>query len=104
MKRLLDIDPLTGTKTYFEHDPKTNQNIIEHVQDVEPIIERNKHLAEGLNKKEDWWYIGSIPDTLILQWATECGYKPHTRGWQNYAIKQMNKSEYSKLNPNRIKL
>lgn len=104
MKRLIDTDPLTGIATYFTHDKSTGQNIIETVQDVEPLIDRAKHLSENLNKKEDWWYIGTIPDVLILKWSQECGHKPHTKGWQEYALKQMNSPEYRKLNPNRIKL
>ena len=104
MKRLLDTDPLTGVKTYHEYDSATGQNVIESVQDVEPFFDRSKLLASGLNKKEEWWPIGTIPDILIVQWAKECGAKPYSKQWHVYAMKQLNSSDYSKINPNRIKL
>ena len=102
MKRL--IDDSNGIKTYHSFDANTGKNVIESVQDVEPFFERSKLLAEGLNKKEEWWYIGSIPDILIMQWAKECGAKPYSKEWQKYAVKQMNDRDYRKLNPNNIKL
>lgn len=104
MKRLLDSDPLTGVTTYFEHDPKTGKNTIETVQDVSSHVERSKMLAKGLNKKEEWWPIGHIPDSIILKWSQECGAKPHTKEWQEYAIKQLNSSEYRKFNQNKVRL
>ena len=104
MKRLLDTDPLTGITTYFEYDHSTGKNIIETVQDVSSHVERSKMLAGKLNKKEDWWAIGHIPDSIILKWAQECGAKPHTREWQDYAIKQLNSAEYRKFNQNKVKL
>lgn len=102
MKRL--IDDSNGIKTYHSYDEATGKNIIESIQDVEPFFERSKVLADGLNKKEEWWYIGSIPDVLIMQWAQECGAKPYTKKWHEYAIKQLNDRDYRKLNPNNIKL
>lgn len=104
MKKLLDVDPLTGVKTYHSFDTETGRNIIESVQDIEPFFERSKVLADGLNKKEEWWPIGSIPDVLVMQWSKECGHKPYTKAWQEYALKQLNSNEFSKLNPNRVKL
>jgi len=101
-KRLLDADPLTGIQTYLEVvDGKT---VIETVQDIEPFIDRSKRIAEGLNKKEDWWPIGSIPDTLIMEWAKECGSRPYSKEWHTYAMKQLNLSKYRKLNPNKVRL
>lgn len=104
MKRLLDSDPLTGTQTYFEHDKATGINTIETVQDVESRIERSKLLAEGLDKKADWWPIGHIPDSMIIKWSQECGAKPYSKEWHEYAMKQLNSVEYRKLNPNKVRL
>lgn len=104
MKRLLDVDPFTGMATYHEYDEKTGKSTIEYVQDAQYAVDRSKMLADGLNKKEEWWPIGHINDTMILKWAQECGHKPYTREWNEYAIKQLNSSEYRKFNPNKIKL
>lgn len=103
-KRLLDVDPLTGITTYFEHDHRTGTNTIETVQDMEPFLDRSKMLAKTLNKKEDWWAVGSIPDTLIIKWAQECGARPYSKAWHDYAMKQLNSAEYRKLNPNKIRI
>jgi len=98
------ISDVNGTKTYHTYDEATGQNILESIQDAEPFIDRSRILAAGLNKKEDWWYIGSVPDTIILQWAHECNSRPYSKEWHKYAMKQLNSAEYRKFNPNRIKL
>lgn len=49
---------------------------IEHVQDVEPILEQNKMLR-GMDQKSDWGrHIASIPNVIYLQWLNE----EHDRG------------------------
>ena len=98
------MDTIGGVSSYFEHDSKAGKSIINHVQDVEPFIEFNKHAAEKLDKRQDWWFVGTIPDTVVLQWANECNAKPYSRKWRRYATKQLNKAEYRKLNPNKVRL
>jgi len=102
--RLLDYDPFTGIKTFFEHDPKTNKNHIRYEQDVESILETNKFEAQALDKKKNWWKVGTIPNNVMLQWSIECGHPVYSREWQEYAKKQLTLPEYSRLNQNRIKL
>lgn len=102
--RLLDYDPWTGLKTYFKHDPETNKNYLYHEQDVQGIIETNKFEASALNRKGNWWKIGTIPNVILIKWANECGHPVYSKEWQEYAKKQLNSSEYSKFNVNRIKL
>ena len=101
-KRLLDYDPETGTKSYLHSDAEGY--VIQSIQDAEPIVEHNARMAEGLDKKKDWWFVGSIPLTLCYKWAQESNTKPFTRKWQEYAKKQMNHPDYRKLNPNKIKV
>lgn len=44
---------------------------IEHVQDVEAIIERNKRL-QSQAQKSDWGrHVASIPNVIIMQWLDE---------------------------------
>ena len=102
--RLLDFDPFTGIKTYFEHDPLTNKNTLRYEQDIEPIIESNKHDAQFLDKKKSFWKIGTIPNNIVMQWSQECGHLPYSKEWQEYAKKQLNLSDYRKFNPNKIRL
>jgi len=103
MKRLLDHDELTGISTYHEYDHANKKTIIESIQDIDPILALNKMRSGDLKKKENWWYIGTIPDTTILQWAKECGHNPYTKEWNEYSKKQLQKAEFRKLNMNGIK-
>ena len=102
--RLLDYDPFTGITTYFEHDALTQKNTIKYSQDVEPIFEMNKFEAQALDKKKDWWKIGTIPNAIIMQWSQECGHPAYSKEWQEYARKKLNDRDYCKMNVNRIKL
>lgn len=104
MKRVLDFDPLTGVTTYFEPDLENNRNIITYSQDIDPIIEMNKIQAQSLDKKKEWWYVGTIPDSVVMKWAMESKTKPYTREWMEYAKKQLDSSEYRKFNQNKIKI
>jgi hypothetical protein len=102
--RKLDYDPFTGITTYMEHDPLTGKNTVQYSQDVENIFNQNKIEAEQFNKKRSWWKIGTVPNNIVLQWSHECGHPPYSKEWQEYAKKQLNLSDYRKLNPNNIKL
>jgi len=97
-----ELDTIDGVTTLFEHDSKEGKNILKQIQDVEPIIEYNA--AARIDKRKDWWFIGTIPDTTVMKWAVECNAKPYSRTWRRYAAKQMNSAEYRKLNPNKIRL
>lgn len=49
---------------------------IEHVQDVEPILEQNKHLRT-VEQKSDWGrHIAEIPNVIYVKWLDE----EHARG------------------------
>jgi len=46
---------------------------IEHVQDVAPILERNKVLR-GEPQKSDWGrHIATIPNVILVRWMNEEG-------------------------------
>ena len=76
IKRLLDIDPWSHTKTYHSYDPLTDETIIEEVQDVQPYLERNKLLYNNpeLHRKDpDGRYVASIPAAVQVKWLKEYG-------------------------------
>lgn len=51
---------------------------IEHVQDVEPILERNK-LLRGEEQKSDWGrHVASIPNVIYVRWLDEERAKGNT--------------------------
>ena len=104
MKRVLDFNPETGLTTYFEHDAQNNKNIITYSQDIQAVVDHNKHCSDQLDKKSDYWYVGTLPDTVIMQWSKECGHRPFTKEWQEYARKQLDSAENRKFNQNKIRL
>ncbi len=102
-KVLLDYDPETKTSEYIHLDG-TGQAVIESIQDVESSIEFNAFMAGKHDPKEERWFVSNIPNSLCLKWSQECGAKPFTKEWMEYAKKKVTDREFSKLNPNRIRL
>ena len=100
MKKVLDT--VGDVTTVFHRD--RGSTILEHIQDVEPILEENKARAALHDPRQEWWFIGKIPNATLLKWTNECGKRFLSREWHEYARKQLNKSDYRKLNPNKIRL
>ena len=57
------------TRLYLDRADKLI--VAETVQDVEPILERNKQLR-SMSQKSDWGrHIASIPNVIITRWLNE---------------------------------
>ncbi len=76
MKRLIDVDPLTGIETWHHFDTTTGLTTIETVQDVEPYLEYNKfrrndddYKKQGM--KNEFWHVARIPIVVQEQWLRE---------------------------------
>lgn len=77
-RRLLDWDPETGVAEYHDYDAHTDTTTIETVQDVAPILEMNKALAnepEHLRKgmKAELVHVASIPIGVQFKWLKDHG-------------------------------
>ena len=77
-KRLIDIDPLTGIQTWYVNESTDGNTFqIHEVQDVRPILEHNKAMAnedhKGWTKSRDMRKVGSIPLSVIHKWRVEKG-------------------------------
>lgn len=60
----------------FHKDSNGNDFAIEHVQDVEPILEHNKMLRT-MEQPSDWGrHVATIPNVLYVRWLDE----EHRRG------------------------
>ena len=77
-KRLLDFNPLTGEKVWFQYSEHDDQMAITHEQDVTPALEIAHYRAtdgdysrKGI--KEDWWHYAKVPNTIILKMKLEDG-------------------------------
>lgn len=74
MTRVL-LDASGGVVKQFHDAPGDDQWAIEHIQDVEPILDDNKRAREsdGYSPSRDLRRIASIPMVVIVQWMNESG-------------------------------
>ena len=118
MKRLLDFDPVTGTKTFHSYDYDTDTTIIETETDLEPVLEFNKALQkhdrgrviagsphfnayEAAGIENEWFHAARIPNPIIEKWLIEDGIDVFKWGkcdWTTRKIKQrLNSPEWKYL-------
>lgn len=104
-RRLLDHDRETGISTFHHYDEVEDTAAIETVQDVTPILERNKaQQLEGFNKRSDMWHAATIPSVVQLEWITKYGVDLLNKDHFSAVKKLLNSSEYSHLRRNEFKL
>ncbi len=69
---------MDGVVTRVHLDSNGQDLAIEHIQDVEPILERNKALRAE-DQKSDWGrHVASIPNVIYVQWLDEEHRKGNT--------------------------
>lgn len=65
MPEFLDYDPVTGITHWFDHDNLTNETRITYTQDVEPLLDLAREMANtgatDRGIKESWWLYAKIP-------------------------------------------
>lgn len=70
MAEFFDYDPLTGVAEYFDYDAEKKQFSIHYRQDVEPLLNYTKALAnQSLTDggiKKDWWQYAIIPPVVYM--------------------------------------
>lgn len=104
MKRLLDFDPLTGVKEIFHYDELTGDVHIETTQDVEPILDENKQLANDGSYsqngiKNEMWNYAFVPIVVQLQWLNKYGPEndPMRKGNEKFLFSLLNSPEWRYL-------
>lgn len=64
---------MSGVATRVHRDRSAGVVHVERIQDVEPILERNK-LLQTMPQKSDWGrHIASIPNVILERWIHEEG-------------------------------
>ena len=53
------------------YDATENKFIVERIQDVEPILDNNKALANEAQTMDGFHHIGEIPNVFIERWLNE---------------------------------
>lgn len=71
-KRMIDIDPVTGIRTFHHYDHDTKITRIEQQQDCQRIVDHCKTLAnDGSYKargiKQDWYHFARVPNTVLVE-------------------------------------
>lgn len=68
-REFFEYDPLTGVT--YETEQDGDVTILHASQDLTPLIERNKRIAnEGVKDKgikESWWHYADIPPVVYLE-------------------------------------
>jgi hypothetical protein len=69
---------MSGVQVRFHKDSNGKDLAIEHVQDVEPILEHNK-LLRGEEQHSDWGrHVARIPNVIYVRWLDEEHRKGNT--------------------------
>ena len=102
MKRVIDYEPMTGITTTFEYDHASGTFTVGSIQDVGPLLERNKTLQldtdyskKGI--KKDWWHYASIPNVIIEKWLNEDGINVYNKDHTKAVYKKLNDPAYKYL-------
>ncbi len=100
-RRLIDRDLQSGVAEYHHYDSSTDRTVIETVQDVAPILERNKALQKteggGWSPSRDMRRAATIPDIIILKWRKELGIDVFNRDHWPAVKRLLNSSEWRYL-------
>lgn len=68
--------PLSPDGSLWHHGVHDGKSVVQYVQDVEPILERNKGLArqnDGYNASRDMQHAASIPFVVVEMWRNDLG-------------------------------
>lgn len=87
-----------SVETRVHHDKLENQFVIERVQDVEDILDLNKHL-QGEQQKwaGSFRHIGNIPNVILEKWMNEDGVNllgMPGDAWGQYIKRKLNDPDY----------
>lgn len=94
MKRLLSVDPLTGTQTIFHHDPLTGEIGYETKTDITDVIERNKKAQnESIDKRKELWPVATVPLCVLHQWSIESGVPMNDKAFGDVVKRKLNDSD-----------
>lgn len=77
MKRLLDFNPLSGEKVWFDYD-RNDQMVLTHEQDVSRHLEYaharmvdTDYTKKGI--KNDLWHYAKVPNTVMIEMKQKHG-------------------------------
>ena len=97
-ERLLDHDPLTGLKTFHDYDETTETTIIRYSQDVEPVLDANKHdLNHADAKMGEMVHVARVPIGIQLEWYHKFGVQMWNPDHRKRVSRLLDSSDYRHL-------
>lgn len=97
-ERLLDFDPLTGLKTFHSYDDSTETTTIRYEQDVEPILDANKHdLNHADRKMGELVHVARVPIGVQLEWYVKYGVRMWDKNHKKAVARLLDSSDYRYL-------
>jgi hypothetical protein len=102
MRELFSHDPVTGMTVWFDYNELTDETTLEYSQDVEPILEFNKSLANDpeVTKhgiKNEMWLYASIPNGIAMKWLIEEGLDIYDDNAWPQISRKLNDPQYAYL-------
>ena len=95
---LLDSCEYTGLKKYLGYDEETDNTLVKYVQDVDPILDRNKEAqVDSFDKRSEMWHAASVPNVVLMKWATEHGVQYWNPAHKDGVKRLLNDPEYRYL-------
>ena len=102
MRELFSHDPLTGMNIWFDYNEHTDEATLEYEQDVAPVLEANKAMAndpevwkDGV--KNDFALYASIPVGLQMKWLVEEGLDVYDDNAWPQIFRKLNDPQYQYL-------
>ena len=95
-RRLLDVDPLSGVRSYVHHDTTTNETTLESVGDATQGLEWAKYLKNTEHERKtdkEFQHDCHIPNAVLAQWH---GMGVDTND-ADELVKMVNRPEWSYL-------
>lgn len=101
-KRLFSHDPVFGVTKYWHWDEMTDAVAIETVQDIEPLIERNKQLQNAQTSLDRWGdgkLVASIPMTEYAKLLADKRIhdQKYLRKWLNHSDNRMYRTRLGRI-------
>jgi hypothetical protein len=84
VKRLVDVDVLTGLETWHDYDAATETTLLHYHQDAQPVLDACKRdVNHSDHKLGEMAHVASVPASVQLKWFAELGvdmFNPEHKG------------------------
>lgn len=105
-KLLLDHDPFTGRKQYFDYEDHDHDKEVKLTTEYDPAyskavmevnMDRRGMGRDYYAKDNEMWHVGTIPAAVVQEWITKYNVDAHNQDHMPQVIKLLNSSDYQHL-------